>query len=1509
MKTDAKTAPSKSNHSVGFAALALIALALVAALLPSAALARTTRPYQSSFGAFSPSGPDALAVDQATGDVYVSHITAGLGQTISRFTAAGAPDNFTAGPSAGTNTLSGFYPFAPLAVAVDSSGGPMNGAIYVAERAGRAQPGKVRIFASSGASLGAISGAGTPGGVLSETDCGVAVDQSSGSLYIGETNPFGSFGGRIWRYTPSSPSGSIDDFDYALTGISVDHPCAVAVGSGSVYAIDHIGTPDPPTVDRFAASSFTTDFSNQPQATTIDTGPLEAGPTAIAVDPKTGDLYVDEGHKIAVFDSSGIPIYSFGAAANFGNISAAIALKSSASGPASAVYVADRQKGSHEVDVFGALAKTPTFTHPEIASFGPDGTASSTFAVRRLAGLAFDQAARRLYAADARAPGIYGFDAAAPPSFPLATGFSPLATAATGSPESSTSPGIAVDNTALGSAGNLYLASGATDLLYGWDSAGSPLGGVFPIDPATDPGPPDGSPKDLCGAAVDSAGNVWVANRSSKRILKYSPSGVSLPGAIDTSAQGEPCQLAFDTNDDLYVNVSGAEGLNSGIWKYTAASGYASAARIAASDNQGGSSGNHAWLAVDPSNHHLFVAEESCNYGGSCNIASWIDEYDAAGNLIDEFAIGTGRFNGIAVDATNHDVYLADTSAGKIRAFGPGVLLPEVTTRAATGQTNTTTVLNGLINTQTVALSDCHFEYVAEAAFRLSGFSDLSSGGSVPCSPAAGSIPLDLEEHPVSATANGLTETTRYRFRLSATNASGTDVTADAGFSSAGRPLVETTGSPIRTATTAQLNGRVDPNGKATTYHFEYGTEGPCDSNPCTSTEPVDAGSGEEIGLVSQRVEGLEPNATYHYRLIADNGNPLGTGAGAGMTVSTRASDEPLSHGHLPGPPGSDRAYEQVSLPDTGGNPVTSSYAVSDDGNRAFYGVAGGTPISSVGSTLSLAFAQRGANGWHSEEIGPPRDRLLGPVWLEPAGASDLSAQILANVDSASNGNWAPWRLRPGHPAEPVLNFPVDGHAGPYLVSEDTSRVALVVLGPSLDPAHPDPSSTAKLYDVTDGDPHLIGLLPDGSVAPCDVQVASQSLLGNRAAHSLTPDGSRLFFNSCESLYVRDLEAEETKLIASASGFVKWTPNGVFLTTLQSLAAGDGGGNDVYRYDLEDESLECVTCLAPAGLNADVGAVAVSADGSRVYFRTSARLLPGAGPAGLYRVKVAGGELAYVGSIGGGTDIGENPTLGNALSPDGSALVFASADPRLNAIGGQQNGGALQYYRYDDRDRSLTCMSCPQNGEGGSPVGRTLIPPVNPFGAGANRTTLSADGRTFAFATVDSLLPADQNTARAGQEPAVGTDVYEWRDGRLLMITDGLTIWPKGSEPAPTAIDPSGRDVFFTAFAQYTADALDADRRLYDARIGGGFVFPPPPKPCPLEVCQGTPKGAPEEQEPGSANFAGAGNASLTRRPCPKGRHRAGKSAKARCVKNSKRGNGGKEGRRRHAKHDRRAAR
>jgi hypothetical protein len=731
-------------------------------------------------------------------------------------------------------------------------------------------------------------------------------------------------------------------------------------------------------------------------------------------------------------------------------------------------------------------------------------------------------------------------------------------------------------------------------------------------------------------------------------------------------------------------------------------------------------------------------------------------------------------------------------------------------------------------------------------------------------------------------------------------------------------PQAETVGSPIRTATSVRLEGRVDPRGSATDFRFEYGTEGSCDSHPCQSTPVQTAGAGQETRFVSQLVSGLAADTTYHYRLVAEN--EAGPSEGADRTATTRHSDAPLNHGGLAGPPQSDRAWELVSMPDTDGNPVAAGYAFSDSGDRSIYQVLGGTPIGDSGSNYNELFAERTSSNWLTQWFLPTRQEATGPNWQPPIADPSLSRAFTYDEDFAG-GRRAFWELRPGGTPTKLLELSEAEYGGFFAASEDVSRTVVALTG-SLDPGHPTSPSAVNLYEVGSGFPRLLSLLPSGDVPACGV-VRPTSPFGlpsgpaRRADHWVSRDGSLLVFPSrgaeCgapSQLYLRDIDAGATTRIsplpvsgpACSAAFIKSTGNSVFFWTRSRLlvqdsepaaCAGSADG-DIYRSDLATESLECVTCIVP-GISADVvvagerepaETVAVAEDGSRLYFSSWQRLVPGAASPGAYRVDVATGGLAYVAPLEGEDRIGELAAAGSALTPDGTVIVFRSSAPGLNQLGGAQNGGTSQYYRYDDADRSLVCASCPQDGSPPQVAASEFGPSSE---AGPNTDPLSDDG-DFAFATPVALVGADRNTSPSGGASTAGGDLYEWRDGRLLLVSDGATRWPAlAISPLVAGVSPSGSDIFFTASARYTADAVDSVNRLYDARLGGGFQVAQTPPACSAEGCSEPSAPLPEEPNPATDRFSGNGNSRSRMhghgRRCRKAKSKHHHRAKAPCRK------------------------
>lgn len=875
--------------------------------------------------------------------------------------------------------------------------------------------------------------------------------------------------------------------------------------------------------------------------------------------------------------------------------------------------------------------------------------------------------------------------------------------------------------------------------------------------------------------------------------------------------------------------------------------------------------------------------------------------------------------SGLALDGETGNLYASAGQGGDQNAAGVYVLGP-----AGPPSTATLDSLSDITSTSVVAHATIDPNGPPQLSYWLEYSTDGVKWTATPATvlgtqttPQSLTIPL--------APPAGLSPNTDYQLRLVAKRLLSPALVSPAlPFTTLGESSrVETVGAPIRSATTAELNARVNPRGAAATYHLEYGSAGPCDANPCASTPDRAAGSGDEIKLVSERVTGLQAGTTYHYRVVADNGEAGSPSFGSDRTVTTRVSDAPLSHGHFPGPPGSDRAYEQVSLSDSSGNPVstTDEPYVSGDGESVIYLLRGGTDITESGQSIgNVVLSERPAGshpqvGWQSRTFTPPRASLPSSPFWALSHTSDLSS-ILGVVDSDSTDPFSAWALSPDSPASPLFHATEDQKTI-FLqgLSADGTRKLLALKGGVADPAYPGAGAVNNLYDINSGSTQLASVLPSGAPACIGTSETEGQEMPGPTAPWISPDGSRVYFTSTgdasnctgpRAVFMRDLVADETTAVSGAplsgatcdSYLLRTTATGVYFFTTSRLAAEDtapgsceavNGNGDIYRYDLGDGSRTCLTCavlggtanilVQPMQARAADESIGIAADGSRIYFHSAAHLLPGSPPKGklaIYRFDVTSDSLAFVAAVSDDVQLGrQTPERERyAVTPDGSVVTFFSSSITLDPLGGSTNAGTRQYYRYDDDDRSLVCLSCPTDDS--APV---AVEPGN--------APVSEDGDTVAFATPTALLGADQNTPKAGADARIGTDIYEWRDGRLLLVTDGLTSWPsKGLEfnaeaPRVPAISPSGRDIYFTAAGAYTADALDGYTRLYDARIGGGIEFPEPPRPCPLEVCQGTPQGAPEEPPPGTSEFRGPGNPVAKPVRCPRGKVRR----KGRCVK------------------------
>src|SRR5205823_2725379 len=120
------------------------------------------------------------------------------------------------------------------------------------------------------------------------------------------------------------------------------------------------------------------------------------------------------------------------------------------------------------------------------------------------------------------------------------------------------------------------------------------------------------------------------------------------------------------------------------------------------------------------------------------------------------------------------------------------------------------------------------------------------------------------------AAVEGLAPNTSSPCRIVASNAGGTAAGADKTLPSLpGAPPIFTGTASALTQSTATLNASVNPNGGAVSdCHFEYGTtvayeaSAPCGSLPDSGTSAV---------AVAGDVQGLAPNTSYHFRIVASN--------------------------------------------------------------------------------------------------------------------------------------------------------------------------------------------------------------------------------------------------------------------------------------------------------------------------------------------------------------------------------------------------------------------------------------------------------------------------------------------------------------------------------------------------------------------------------------------------------------------------------------------------------------
>lgn len=731
--------------------------------------------------------------------------------------------------------------------------------------------------------------------------------------------------------------------------------------------------------------------------------------------------------------------------------------------------------------------------------------------------------------------------------------------------------------------------------------------------------------------------------------------------------------------------------------------------------------------------------------------------------------------------------------------------------------------------------------------------------------------------------------------------AAGTSVKVFGSFQDMPPDSVQTAFVAPRLDTSVRLNGRVNPEGTPRlVYRFEYSKDDGASWIALPDKEDTTESKWQIV--VSQELSGLAPGTTYKYRLNAETSAGPATPQGEVKTFTTRTSAEVSGPVACPNEDirlaqhstylGNCRAVELVNSPDKGNQPVVTNLPasrmppMSADGEAAIWSVIGGAPGGTT-ATDATFLAQRTASGWQSKALIPPASEQYGAgqfVYSLLATTPNFSKFIFLAGGPELFNRTTPKLLRIDRTQrqEELAFYPQhDMVAGAGAELTDDASHAIVLNPESL-----------QLEDVGDGTHEVISVMPDGTPANCGIS-EGPDFFGDGAAGTpegavpswhpgyrrMSADGSRVYFEAapngdCEGphgLYQRNRATATTTLIdpgapgtaAEDSYLVRATPDGrsVYFVTLNDLDDADANENaDIYRWDEATGSSTCLTCVVPdaevALYNFGTAAVMISDDFSHIYFQSKKQLIPNQGnPYDPSIYVLSGGSIHYV----AGPDEVQVLSFseGTQLSADGNVLLFQAAPSRgltTDAVpercpnaNGLNPESCDQLYRYDDRDASLECLSCDHVGETTNGFGNQNLSITSPY------HQLSVDGDTAAFVTGTALLARDVNH---------GPDIYEWRNGVLHLLTDGLSTFPRSAFgfPAVRSISSGGRDIFISLVDPRTGFEADGLANFYDARIGGGFAPPNPPLHCAEESCQGPLLPAPREDQVGSAGINGSGN-------------------------------------------------
>jgi hypothetical protein len=578
------------------------------------------------------------------------------------------------------------------------------------------------------------------------------------------------------------------------------------------------------------------------------------------------------------------------------------------------------------------------------------------------------------------------------------------------------------------------------------------------------------------------------------------------------------------------------------------------------------------------------------------------------------------------------------------------------------------------------------------------------------------------------------------------------------------------------TADSAKLRAWIDPGNLETTYRFEYGLEDCAVAvTPCTSVplKGASAGEGGDPIEVSQPIFGLQPNTTYHYRVLAENSLGPAIAPDESLTFTT----QPLGIGYELI---DSRAWEMVSPPDKRGAQLKGAKGglirAASDGDGLAYNSLGSIdpdPDGNRAFEYSAILARRGPGGWASRDIALPNQEVI-PVGVSAEGEyklfnPDLSRAVVmprgATLLSPQASERTAYLRQEGDPAtytpllsgkEGFANVPPGTEFGG---SEDDTHGVVKAIGATPDLSHvalvsqlpvplvagfPAPGAVS-LYLWSGGQLRPISVLPAGEGGSWDADPA----LGSNSTsvqNAISTDGSRVFWGRMSvlgtgALYVRDTVAEQTTRLDVPQG-----------------GSGADGARPVFQ--------------------------GASADGTVVFFKDTRDLTADASPAGydLYRCEIPAGSPA-AGCAGmtnisapleGSGESAEVLGMASGLSEDGTRIYFVARgvlDEASNQYGDSAAADAVaenpNLYLWEEGKGTRFIASLDEEDKGTWGFRGTISGDVE---ASKLSAAISPGGRYLSFMSQRSLS-GQANLDAASGEPAQEVFRYDAEGDSLSCIS------------------------------------------------------------------------------------------------------------------------------------------